>query len=183
MNHMTSLTSDVVEGQHRTLLRRLSAASSLVFGLVIVAACRLPLFDESPLLVPDANSPLFRWDNFHFLHVARSGYVYEHEWAFLPAAPWVIRYALALLGRVSQNIIISHFILAASISVLASETVQTLYSLSLHHLKSPHHALLASIMALLPLSPATFFFAPSTEPFFTYLTYRGMSSSHCSSAF
>ena len=180
---MTSLTSDVVEGQHRTLLRRLSATSSLVFGLVIVAACRLPLFDESPLLVPDANSPLFRWDNFHFLHVARSGYVYEHEWAFLPAAPWVIRYALALLGRVSQNIIISHFIIAAGTSVLASETVQTLYSLSLYHLKSPHRALLATILALMPLSPATFFFAPSTEPFFTYLTYRGMSSSHFSSAF
>jgi phosphatidylinositol glycan class V len=173
---MTSLTSDV-EGQHRTLLRCLSAASSLVFGLVVVAACRLPLFDESPLLVPDANSPLFRWDSIHFLHVARSGYVYEHEWAFLPAAPWIIRYVLTLLGPVSQNIIISHFILAASISVLASETVQTLYSLSLHHLKSPHHALLASILALLPSSPATFYFAPGTEPFFTYLTYRGMSSS------
>lgn len=170
VNHMTMTLTPNVEDRHRVLLRRLSAASSFVFGLVIVAACCLPLFDASPFLVPDAASPLLRWDVFHFLHVARSGYVYEHEWAFLPAAPWIIRYTLVLIG---QNVVISHYIFAASISVLASETVQTMYTLSLHHLRSPHQAFLASALALLPSSPATFFFVPYNEPFFTFLTYRG----------
>jgi phosphatidylinositol glycan class V len=158
--------------QHRTLLRRLSAASSLVFGLVLVASSRLPLFDASPTLVPGAHSPLLRWDIFHFLNIARHGYVYEHEWAFLPAAPWIIRHSLAFLERLTPSTL-SHLIFAVGISVLASETVQTLYLLSLHHFKSPHMALLASMLAILPSSPATLLFVPYNEPFFTYLSYRG----------
>ena len=173
LNHMTmTLVSDE---HHRALLRRLSAASSIVFGLVLVASSHLlPLFDASPLLVPDANSPLLRWDIFHFLHIARHGYVYEHEWAFFPAAPWIVRYSLALLNWATKSVALSHFILAVAMSALASETVQTLYSLSLHHFNSPHMALLASLLALLPSSPATLLFVPYNEPFFTYLSYQGM---------
>jgi len=159
--------------QHQALLRRLSAASSLVFGFVLVASSRLPLFDLSPTLVPDALSPLLRWDVFHFLHISRDGYVYEHEWAFLPAAPWIIRHSLAFLEWLTCSITVSHLILAIGVSVLASETVQTLYLLSLHHFKSPHMALLASVLAILPSSPATLLFVPYNEPFFTYLSYRG----------
>ena len=159
--------------QHQALLRRLSAASSLVFGLVLVASSRLPLFDASPTLVPGAHSPLLRWDIFHFLHIARSGYVYEHEWAFLPAAPWIIRHSLLFLEWLTCSITLSHLILAIGVSALASETVQTLYLLSLHHFKSPHMALLVSVLAILPSSPATLLFVPYNEPFFTYLSYRG----------
>ena len=169
MNHMTMTFAT----DHRALLRRLSAAFSVVFGLVLVASSHLPLFDASPRLVPDANSPLLRWDIFHFLHIAKDGYVYEHEWAFLPAAPWIIRYSLAFLRLGTKSVALSHFILAVAMSALASETVQTLYSLSLHHFNSPHMALLASLLALLPSSPATLLFVPYNEPFFTYLSYQG----------
>jgi phosphatidylinositol glycan class V len=161
--------------QHLALLRRLSAASSLVFGLVLVASSRLPLFDASPLLVPDAHSsPLLRWDILHFLHIARHGYVFEHEWAFLPAAPWIIRYPLGFLEWMMRSTALSHLIFAIAVSVLASETVQTLYLLSLHHFKSSYMALLASLLAILPSSPATLLFVPYNEPFFTYLSYRGV---------
>ena len=159
--------------QHLALLRRFSAASSLVFGLLLVASSCLPLFDASPILVSDTRSPLLRWDILHFLHIARHGYVYEHEWAFLPAAPWIIRYFLAFIEWLLPSTTLAHLIFAIGVSTLASETVQTLYLLTLHHFKSPHMALLASMLSILPSSPATLLFVPYNEPFFTYLSYRG----------
>jgi hypothetical protein len=84
-----------------------------------------------------------------------------------------MRYSLAFFEWLTGSIALSHFIFAIGVSVLASETVQILYLLSLHHFKSPHMALLASLLAILPSSPATFLFVPYTEPFFTYLSYRG----------
>ncbi|KAG1865859.1 glycosyltransferase family 76 protein [Suillus subalutaceus] len=33
------------------------------------------------------SSVLLRWDAFHFAHIAREGYVYEHEWAFFNGLP------------------------------------------------------------------------------------------------
>lgn len=153
---------------HRTLLRCLSVASSLVFGLVLIASSRLPLFDASPTLVPDA-SPLLRWDIFHFLHIAKHGYMYEHEWAFLPAAPWIIRHSFTFFPWPT----LSHLVVAIAVSILASETIQILYLLSLHHFKSQHMSLLVSVLAILPSSPVTLLFVPYNEPFFTYLSYRG----------
>ena len=160
---------------HRSRLRRLSYASSALFAAVLVASAQLPLFDASPLLVKGASSPLLRWDMFHFLHIANDGYVYEHEWAFLPTAPLIIRYSYAALSHLTSSSTISHFIIGAAVAALACESTQTLYTLSLHHLRSPHQALLASLLSLLPTSPATLLFVPYNEPFFTFLSYSGMS--------
>ena len=89
---------------HRRTLLALSCAASLLTLLWTVSAAQLPLFDSSPnvLLPPSTElasfslrrtlaSAVLRWDAFHFAHIARDGYVYEHEWAFFPAAPSLMR--------------------------------------------------------------------------------------------
>ena len=160
--------SMLVEDKHRRLIFRLSiVARLLVFVLVHISARLLPLFDASPVLLNlhPLLRPLYRWDVFHFFHISQHFYVYEHEWAFFPALPFIIRYDLGLLA------------------VLACNTSQTLYSLSLYHLPSPNHALLATLLSLLPASPVTAYFAPYTEPFFTYLSYQGMSKTIPSPSF
>ena len=153
--------SMLVEDKDRRLIFALSVLSRLlVFVLLQLSAHLLPLFDASPVLVNGLNPllrPLFRWDVFHFSHIAQHAYVYEHEWAFFPALPLTLRYS-TLAG-----------------ALLTFNTSQTLYTLSLYHLPSHNHALLATLLSLLPLSPVTAYFAPYTEPFFTYLSYRGMS--------
>lgn len=148
----------VEDQQHRRLLFRLSIFSRLlVFVLVHLSAHALPLFDASPLLITvhPILRPLFRWDVFHFSHIAQHAYVYEHEWAFFPALPFIFAVAPLL--------------------VLTCDTSQTLYTLSLYHLPSPKLALLATLFSLFPSSPVTAYFAPYSEPFFNYLSYRGMS--------
>ncbi|KAJ7782962.1 glycosyltransferase family 76 protein [Mycena metata] len=106
---------------------------------------------------------LLRWDAIHFVHIARSGYVYEHEWAWLPGPPFL----LSLL----PTSVLAPTVLSLA---LAFDASLTMYALSLHHLRSPALANLATILSLLPSSPVTLFLAPSAEPFFTYLSYKGM---------
>ncbi|KAF8813631.1 mannosyltransferase [Phlegmacium glaucopus] len=153
-----SASSMIVEEDRRLIFRLSILSRLLVFILVHASAHSLPLFDASPdiLNLNPLWRPLFRWDVFHFFHIAHHSYLYEHQWAFFPALPLIIRYSPCL------------------IVVLACDASQTLYSLSLYHLPSHNHALLATLLSLLPASPVTAYFAPYTEPFFTYLSYRGM---------
>ncbi|KAJ7072467.1 glycosyltransferase family 76 protein [Mycena amicta] len=127
----------------------------LALGVLLLALVHLfPPFDAA------TPSLLLRWDVVHFVHIARSGYVYEHEWAFFPAVPALLsifRFAPTLLSF-----------------ALAWDMYKTMYSLSLHHLQSPALAQLAAWLSLLPSSPATLFVAPYSEPFFTYFSYKGM---------
>ncbi|KAF8972947.1 glycosyltransferase family 76 protein [Flammula alnicola] len=145
-----------LENDHRRLLFRLTLAVKLFFFLVLQAATLLPLFDASPLLVPNTKPgrALLRWDTFHFLHIAEHGYVYEHEWAFTGSRAYLL--------------------VGGMMVALACDNSQTLYSLSLHHLRSPELALLASLLSLIPTSPVTLYFAPYNEPCFTHFSYRGM---------
>jgi GPI mannosyltransferase 2 len=146
---------------HRRLVFRLSIFSRLlVFILVHLSAHSLPLFDSSPVLLElhPLLRPLFRWDVFHFWHIAQHSHVYEHEWAFFSGLPFIMRYDRLALA------------------VLACDTSQMLYTLSLYHLPSPSHALLATLLSLLPSNPVTAYFAPYTEPFFNYFSYWGMSN-------
>ncbi|KAJ7647488.1 glycosyltransferase family 76 protein [Roridomyces roridus] len=110
----------------------------------------------------DAATPhiLLRWDVIHFQHIAQHGYAFEHEWAFLPVVPFLL----------------SKFILAPTLVslIVAYDMTSTMYQLSLHHLRSPSLARLATVLSLLPSSPATLFLVPYNEPFFTYFSYKGM---------
>jgi hypothetical protein len=171
-----SKQSHVQMRSHRRLILRYALLSRLVFFILLQLAAQLPLFDTSPLLVPLPRPlhPLLRWDSFHFLHIAKYGYVYEHEWAFLPGAIYLTRYLGSTLDGLIDSDSFSNILSAGLLAVLACDTSQTLYSLSLYHLQSPALALSASLLSLLPTSPATLYFVPCTEPFFTYFSYRGM---------
>ncbi|KAJ7497142.1 glycosyltransferase family 76 protein [Mycena latifolia] len=131
--------------------------SRLVVAGLLLATQLLPPFDAATSHI------LLRWDALHFVHIARSGYVYEHEWAFLPGLPF-------LLGLFPASLLVPTVLSLA----LACDASATLYRLSLHHLASPAQARLAAVLALLPSSPVTLFLAPYTEPFFTYFSYKGM---------
>lgn len=166
---MTSL-----ETTHRTRLLRLSIAARLAAFALLHLASRLPLFDESPLLVPGISvleRPLLRWDAFHFLHTAEHGYVHEHEWAFLPGVAYLMR-TWGLLQRLAGQTP-AHLLLMGMAGALACDTSQLLYALSLHHLRSAELAFVASVLSLIPTSPVTAYFAPYNEPFFANFSYRG----------
>ncbi|CAK5281375.1 unnamed protein product [Mycena citricolor] len=110
-----------------------------------------------------SSHPLLRWDALHFLHIAREGYVYEHEWAFLPGP--------AVMLSILPTSVLAPTIVSL---VLAYDMSATMYALSLHHLRLPSLAKLATLLSLLPSSPTTLFLAPYSEPFVTYLSYKGM---------
>lgn len=148
-----------------TRLIFLSFLSQTIFYILAYSASQLALFDASPNAIHSSKwyKPLLRWDIFHFAHIAEQGYVYEHEWAFLPGLPFVL--------KLFNN---SNFLLAAAMIAIACDSTTVLYRLSLHHFGSPNLAFLAALLSLLPSSPATLRLAPYNEPFFTYLSYRGV---------
>ncbi|KAF8160984.1 glycosyltransferase family 76 protein [Crassisporium funariophilum] len=160
---------------HRTLIVTFTLLSKLFYFFVLQLSSKLPLFDASPLLLSVSHPlrPFLRWDAFHFLHVAQHGYVYEHEWAFFPGSPLVMRYSAAVIGRIAGESV-SDFLLGGFLAALACDTSWTLYTLSLPILQSSNLALLATLLSLIPTSPVTLYFAPYSEPFFTYFSYRGM---------
>jgi phosphatidylinositol glycan class V len=171
---------------HIRLLVILTISARLATILLTYLLSNLPLFDSSPLISSPNASPLLRWDAFHFAHIAQSGYVHEYEWAFFPGTPLVMRLSGEVLrflkgmggippALVSWDDLLQGGALVAFMCDVHSTT--TLYHLTLHHLRSPNLALIASILSLLPSSPATLRFAAYSEPFFTYFSYRGESLS------
>ncbi|KAF8626865.1 hypothetical protein AX15_004683 [Amanita polypyramis BW_CC] len=141
------------------------AVSALSYLFLYAAASALPLFDKSPLLVPVSRflRPILRWDSFHFFHIAQSGYLYEHEWAFFPGAPALMRHLTP--GGLPLMLLLA---------VIACDSSRTLYLLSLHHLRSRFLAYITVVISLLSSSPVTVRLVPYSEPFFTYLSYKGM---------
>jgi phosphatidylinositol glycan class V len=169
--------------QHLRSLTILSLLSRfLIATLIISSTSLLTLFDSSPRLalsdaVPPWSSSLLRWDAFHFAHVAQDGHSYEHEWAFFPALPFVMHVSGSLLSSIgfgSSSPDRSTMLLGGTILAALFDSTRVLYHLSLHHLRSPSAAFLATALSLLSSSPATLRFASYNEPFFTYFSYRGM---------
>ncbi|KAH7923928.1 glycosyltransferase family 76 protein [Leucogyrophana mollusca] len=150
--------------------------------LISFSAWLLPLFDTSPKLVfgesvPPWTSALLRWDAFHFSHVAEKGYVYEHEWAFFMGTPFMMRASAKLLSLFGERYPATHWatlLQGGALTAVLCDSTQVLYHLSLHHLNSPSLAFLSSALSLMPSSPVALKFASYSEPYFTYLSYRGM---------
>ncbi|KAH7913176.1 glycosyltransferase family 76 protein [Hygrophoropsis aurantiaca] len=165
-----------------TLLVLAVIGRALTWVVISVAASSLPLFDSSPKLVLDESTPpwisaLLRWDAFHFAHVAEKGYVYEHEWAFFVGTPFTMRVSsklLSLLGGRYTSSTWATFLQGGALTAIACDSTRILYHLSLHHLRSPNLAFVSAALSLLPSSPATLKFASYSEPFFTYLSYKGL---------
>lgn len=166
-------------------LRRLHFVSIVVSVLTIsltYLASELPLFDSSPeLLVPPSDNvlakvtfPLLRWDAFHFVHIAQDGYIYEHEWAFFPGAPFIMRTSGEIVKALGARTTVAHLLAGGGLACLLCGSTTTLYDLTLRYFESPSIAYLTCLLSLLPSSPVTLRFSTYTEPFFTYFSYRGM---------
>ncbi|KAI9059428.1 glycosyltransferase family 76 protein [Trametes sanguinea] len=182
--------------RHHRLLAGLSCVATILTLLLSVATSHfLPLFDSSPhVILPPPSafslrhvlaSALLRWDAFHFAHIARDGYVYEHEWAFFPGAPYVMELGAGVLDFLSTPRLGGHSAPGArqwesimlgglTASLLSVPSVVVFYKLTLAHFGSRNIAFLASLLSLLPSSPVTLRIAGYTEPFFTFLSYSGM---------
>ena len=168
---------------HLQTLRILSTTSFILTVFLTYAASQLPLFDSSPGVLlsqtdgalAKAAFPLLRWDAFHFLHIAQEGYVYEHEWAFFPGTPFVMRTLGEVLRRLcnSEQSTAAHLLVGGGLASVLCGTTTTLYDLTMHHFSSPSIAYLTCLLSLLPSSPAILRFSAFTEPFFTYFSYRG----------
>lgn len=169
--------------EHLFSLRFLSLVSLALTLSLTYAASQLPLFDQSPeLLLPPTGgifarlaAPLYRWDSFHFVDIAAKGYAYEHEWAFFPGTPFVMRIVGDVLRRLQreEETTIAHLLAGGGLASLLCGTITTLYDLTMHHFGSPSVAYLTCLLSLLPSSPVTLRFSAYTEPFFTYFSYRG----------
>ncbi|KAG1810798.1 glycosyltransferase family 76 protein [Suillus variegatus] len=162
----------------QTLLTLSVIVRLAVWILVYISARLLPLFDASPSIWINGTPPssiLLRWDAFHFAHIAREGYVYEHEWAFFNGLPLLMRIldhlqVLAGFGTNGWGTLLRG---GAGMAILCDST-HVLYHLSLHYFRSPSLAFLSAALSLLSSSPAALKLASYNEPFFTYFSYRGM---------
>jgi GPI mannosyltransferase 2 len=181
-----SSSRDEVVLKHLQNVRIASFVAWLLTIALLYLSASLPLFDSSPnvTLVEKTTRnrlvhPLLRWDAFHFVHIARHGYVYEHQWAFLSGIAAIMSYPARLLRILqlaeSSTGLFSFSDLLASGALLSTVcgSSTTLYHLTLHHFGSPSIAYLTALLSLLPSSPATIYFSVYNEPFFTYLSYRG----------
>lgn len=168
---------------HARVLRSASVASAALTIILMYGAAALPPFDSSPNAILPGDSfadrlarPLLRWDAFHFVHIAEHDYAYEQEWAFFPGAPLVMK-TVASISSLSTLLPGTHIhqllVGCALVSTLCGST-STLYKLTVHHFGSHSLAFLASLLSLLPSSPATLRFSVYNEPFFTFLSYKGM---------
>ncbi|EPQ61292.1 mannosyltransferase [Gloeophyllum trabeum ATCC 11539] len=149
---------------------------------VVYASSFLPLFDSGvhAVLPPSTSrltSGLLRWDAFHFAHIAEEGYVYEYEWAFFPGAPLAMRYAGGVIGLFTGGEGWANALLGGALLALLCDSTGVFYDLSTEVFGSNKIAYLATLLSLMPSSPATLRYAPYTEPFFSYLSYKGMLAS------
>ncbi|EIN11410.1 mannosyltransferase [Punctularia strigosozonata HHB-11173 SS5] len=183
--------------QNKRIIVLATIVSRCLVLCIAQIASYLPLFDASPfLLLPNPNtspdttifsrwtSTLLRWDAFHFSHIALHGYVFEYEWAFFPGIAFVMRYAGILLRRAkayfghASVLSLEDVLQGGALAALLCDFLAplTLYDLTVEHFHSRDVALVTALTSLLPGSPAALRHAPYTEPFFAYLSYKGMVS-------
>lgn len=185
-----SSTLEAQTKNHIRLLRYLTIGSWMITTFLIQLASLLPLFDTSPItLLPRQSNkswtdiyiaPLLRWDAFHFAHIAKEGYIYEYQWAFFPGTPFLMRIGAYLLRQLDPQVDETswkNILLSGSLAACIFESTSTLYQLTLHHFQSPSLALLVSLLSFFPSSPVTLQLVGYSEPFFTWLSYKGKSPS------
>ena len=176
---------------HTKRLRRLTIYLHVfVFTISCLISHFFHSFDSSAALVIKKSwlTSLLRWVVFHFVHVARDGYVFEHEYAFFPGTPLVGYFSSRVVGLIEntfglttglggkENVIVSALVGGSLASMAASiAAVSILYDLTLNHFKSPSFAYLTCLLSLLSSSPATLRLALYSEPFFAFFSYLGNS--------
>jgi GPI mannosyltransferase 2 len=140
----------------KTQLLLIGLAYKAVVFTLLFAAGYLPDFDQSS---PHVYS---RWDSIHYESVAKTGYMFEHQWAFFPAVPFIFS---LLPSQLASGVLIGF---------ISIPTIPTLYDLSLVTLKSPSLAYIATLLSIFTSSPAVVHVAGYAEPLFTFCAYRGL---------
>ncbi|XP_054251416.1 GPI mannosyltransferase 2 [Indicator indicator] len=120
---------------------------------------------------------LSRWDAEHFLFIAERGYLFEHNFAFLPLYPLSLRavaggllWPLGRLLRARSLLLLAAALLSSLCSVLAAAA---LYELGRAVLRRRREAFLAAL--LFSLSPASVFLAAAySESMFACLAFGAM---------
>ncbi|XP_068426313.1 palmitoyltransferase ZDHHC18-A isoform X2 [Clinocottus analis] len=167
-----------------TVTRGLSLLLQAVFNAVI------PDHDAEAFRPPRAEEPLYldsavewllgglsRWDAEHFLFIAERGYLYEHNFAFFPLLPVVLRgLAETLLRPLSGWLSVRGRLLVAVAlgnSGLFLLSAVALYALSRVVLQDRRLALLSSLLYC--ITPANVFMtAGYSESLFAALTFGGL---------
>ncbi|KAL0961647.1 hypothetical protein UPYG_G00353440 [Umbra pygmaea] len=168
------------------------AANTRVLSLLIQALLNaaIPDHDADAFSPPRAEEPryldpavqwffggLSRWDAEHFLFIAETGYLYEHNYAFFPMFPVILR-ALAetVLWPISGWLTLrGRLLLAVALgnSALFLLSVVALYGLGRVVLQDRRLALVSSL--LYSLTPANvFMMAGYSESLFAALTFSGL---------
>lgn len=167
-----------------TFTRLLSLFLQAVLNVVIpdhVADAFSPPRSEAPLLLDPLIEALFgglsHWDAEHFLFIAERGYIYEHNFAFFPLFPFILRLLastllwplcgfLTMRGRLIITVVIGN-------SFLFVLSAVALYSLSRIVLQERKLAFVAVMMYC--LTPANvFMLAGYSETLFATLTFAGL---------
>ncbi|GAA6099255.1 palmitoyltransferase ZDHHC18-A isoform X1 [Tachysurus ichikawai] len=136
---------------------------------------------EEPLVLDHTIELLFsglsRWDAEHFLFIAEHGYLYEHNFAFFPLFPLVLRLlATILLWPLSPFLTVHGRLLvmvAIANSTLFVMSAVALYGLSRMVLQDRKLAMISSLIYC--LTPANvFMLAGYSESIFALLTFGGL---------
>ncbi|KAG5439050.1 hypothetical protein PCANB_002383 [Pneumocystis canis] len=157
--------------------------SFLGYKVILVLICTLSSFlnvydtSTSLILKQPKNilqkiiASLTRWDNIYYITLARRGLLFEQEWAFGPAFPYLIRLFTdkvfsnkSLYNYAFTSIIISHLFHFFSIFFL--------YYLTFKIYHSRDMAIVSSLLYL--ISPSGIFLSAGyTESFFSFITFLG----------
>ncbi|XP_061572471.1 palmitoyltransferase ZDHHC18-A [Cololabis saira] len=167
-----------------TVTRGVSLLLQAVFNAAIPdheADAFTPPRTEEPLYLDSVVEWLFgglsRWDAEHFLFIAERGYLYEHNFAFFPLLPVILRgMAETVLWPLSSWLSVRGRLLVAVAlgnSALFLLSVVALHALSRTVLQDRRLALLASLLYC--ITPANVFMtAGYSESLFAALTFGGL---------
>ncbi|GCB62714.1 palmitoyltransferase ZDHHC18-A isoform X1 [Scyliorhinus torazame] len=177
--------SDLRSIVHFALCSRiLTILFQMIFNFLIpdhrADAFRAPQLHSSSFgdaLLETLLSGFSRWDAQHFLFIAEFGYIYEHNFAFLPLFPVSLRAVaetvlrpLQCLLNLHSRLLLAAVLLNTAIFVLSAVV---LYQLSVAVLQDRKLAFLSSL--LFCLTPASVFMSAAySESMFMLLTFSGM---------
>ncbi|KAF8320312.1 hypothetical protein DL93DRAFT_1828914 [Clavulina sp. PMI_390] len=191
------LSAGVINGEPFDSSPALVSSSSAAAALPVLGSRAGVSPSPSPFVERLAGSQL-RWDAIHFAHIAQTlqvgpggwtsfvyKYEYEHEYAWPPGVPALMRIgayvgrAVGLLHGDGHTFEMWQLLLgSAGLSILLDPSVH-LYELTLLQLKSPRLALLAALScAIGGTSPATWLSGVYTELPYTFFAIRGLIFCH-----
>ncbi|XP_028326653.1 palmitoyltransferase ZDHHC18-A [Gouania willdenowi] len=184
----SSITSLIMDA--RAVLEFATVTRGIALVLQAVLNAVIPDHDADAFRPPRTEEPLYldsvvewllgglsRWDAEHYLFIAERGYLYEHNFAFFPLFPIVLRgLADVLLWPLSSWLSLrGRLLLAVALgnSALFLLSVVALYALSRTVLQDRRLALLSSLLYC--ITPANVFMtAGYSESLFAALTFGGL---------